>query len=171
MKRALLVLALVACGGAPPPPPEPPAPTPQPKAVEPPPVETPKEPEPEPAPAPEPAEAKPEPCEEPWICLSVSLDTKKVEKRATKLLGDPKIDETWSRNVDSTKTGAFEIAGRTVEVALKNLPGDKSQVVLRTGKGAPEIVLDTHQGMDYVYVGVIAAAKDNALLVDFLYAK
>jgi hypothetical protein len=173
MKRALLpLLLLVACGGAPPPaPPPPPSPPVAPKAAEPPPPveEKPVEPPAPPAPAPE---AKAEECDEPWLCVSVSLKNNKVEKRTTKLLGDPKIEQTWSKNVDSARSGSFDfVQGRVIEVALRSLAGDKSQVVLRAGKGAPEVVLDTHKGADFMYVGVIAAEKDGAVLIDFRYLK
>jgi hypothetical protein len=144
-----------------------------PKAAEaPPPPEPEKPPEPEAAPATPAAEPAAQECDEGWICVSIPLKTNKVEKRATKLLGDPKVEQTWSANVDSGKNGTFSfVPGRTVEIVLRNLPGDKAQVALRAGKGAPEVVLDTHKGADFTYVGVIAAERDGAILVDFRYSK
>src|SRR5690348_6951873 len=94
------VLSLAACGAptksAPPESPTTTAATPPPPQPEP--VAT----APEPAPAPEPAkappaEAVPEKCDGGWVCVKVSLATRKVEKRETKLMGDPKIESTWSK--------------------------------------------------------------------------
>lgn len=126
-----------------------------------------------PAPAAEPVA---EPCPQDWVCLRVPLDGKgKIEKRATRLIGDPKIDTTWSANVDTTRPGKFDSASKPVEIALR-LPASKpgqhlAQVVLKAN--GREIMLDKHEGEELTYVGVIAAEKEgeNAFLVDLRYMK
>lgn len=126
-----------------------------------------------PAPAAEPVA---EPCPQDWVCLRVPLDGKgKIEKRATRLVGDPKIDTTWSANVDTTRAGTFPQASKPVEVVLR-LPASKpgqhlAHVLLKTG--GRELLLDKHEGEEITYVGVIAAEKegDNALLLDLRYMK
>lgn len=152
----------------------------EPKQVEPAPQETPKAvaaPAPETTPAAAPAaEAAPEPCPQDWVCLRVPLDGKgKIEKRATRLVGDPKIDTTWSANVDSTRSGKFDSASKPVEIVLRHPPSKPgqhlAQIVLKaTGR---EIVLDKHEGEEFTYVGVIAAEKEgeDAFLVDLRYMK
>ncbi len=122
------------------------------------------------------AEAAPEPCPQDWVCLRVPLDGKgKIEKRATRLVGDPKIDTTWSANVDTARPGTFPQASKPVEIALRlpmSKPGQHlAQVVLKAN--GREIVLDKHEGEEITYVGVIAAEKegDGAILVDLRYMK
>jgi len=184
MTRISLCLALAtafaACGGATNTanaPEAPPATTaaaaPPPKAAEP---ET-KPPAPEPTneavatPAP-PAEETPEKCDGGWVCVKVSLDKKTVEPRETKLLGDPKIEQTWSKTSDG-RTVTFDAFSKgPVELTLRRKPGNKNEVVVKTAKGG-EIVIDRRDGSvdDFTHVGAIAAEKDGALLVDLRYMK
>lgn len=139
------------------------------------------EPEPEPAAAPaQPTEAAeapaaaPDACDGEWICLRVALDGKgKIEKRATRLIGDPAIDATWSQNTDGRAPATFADASKPVELLLKHLPGKPgqhlAQIVLRTN--GRETVIHKYDGDEFSYVGFIAAEKDGALLVDLRYMK
>lgn len=178
MKRSTLLLALVACGGgganASPPAPPPPPPV---ASPEPPPPEPPKPPEPEAPPPPEtraatpPKEDAPEPCDAEWVCVKVLVDSRKTEKRTTKLIGDPKIEQTYSKTTDGRGPVAFDFFSKgAVELALRRKPGNKSEVVVKTPKGQ-EIVVDRHDGDDFTYVGAIAAEQDGAFLVDIRYMK
>lgn len=110
--------------------------------------------------------ATPDKCEGSWTCVSVPLaGAKKVDKRETQLIGDPAIDATVSGMTDDARGPAkLELDGKVYEVAVKRLPGEKAVVVLR-GNG-PELVLDKHDSREFTYVGVIAAKKDNAILID-----
>lgn len=175
------VLALVAgagsaaCGGAPSPEPQA-ATTPATTSAQAPPAPT--TPAPTPSaetastPAPEPAEAVAEKCEGGWVCVKVSLDSRKVEPRETKLLGDPKIESTWSKNTDGRPATFDAFSKGAVEVTLRRKPGNKNEVVVKPPKGS-EIVIDRHDGSpdDFTHVGVIATEKDGALLVDLRYLR
>lgn len=122
-----------------------------------------------PAPAADPVAEK---CDGGWVCVKVSLDTRKVEKRDTKLLGDPKIESTWSKNTDG-RPATFEAFSKgSVDVTLRRKPGNKNEVVVKSAKGG-EIVIDRKDGTpdDFTHVGVIAAEKDGALLVDLRYLR
>ena len=172
-----LALALAACGGATN---TSSTPEPTPAAVPPPPRAA--EPEAKPVPAAEPtndavaapappAEPTPEPCDGGWVCVKVSFDTKKVEPRETKLLGDPKIEQTWSKSSDG-RTASFDAFSKgPVELTLRRKPGNKNEVVVKLGKG--EVVIDRRDGTidDFTHVGAIAAEQDGALLVDLRYMK
>ena len=118
--------------------------------------------------------AAPEACDGEWICLRVALDGKgKVEKRTTKLIGDPAIDATWSQNTDGRMPASFSEASKPVELLLKHLPGKPgqhlAQIVLRAN--GRETVIHKYDGEEFGYVGFIAAEKDGALLVDLRYMK
>ena len=171
--RALLLsscVALVACGSPPPPePPKAPAEPAEPKSA-PEPV-APPAPEPPPAPTPPPAEAAAEKCEGNWICLKVSFATRKVEKRDTKLLGDPKIESTWSALSDG-RPGTFSSFSKgPVELLFKRLPNNNNEVTVKLAKGQA-ISIDKHPGSltDVTHVGAIATEdKDGNLLIDLSY--
>lgn len=116
----------------------------------------------------------PEPCDGDWICVRVPLEGKgKVEKRETKLIGDPKIEATWSQNTDGRAAATFGEASVPVDLVLRRLPGKPgqhlAQIVLKA-KGR-EIVIDKRDGGEFGYVGFIAAEKDGAFLVDLRYMK
>ena len=183
MKRISLGLAmafaLAACGGATnaastPETTPTAAPTPPPKAAE---AESKPAPAPEPtneavaAPTP-PAEATPEKCDGGWVCVKVSFDKKKVEPRETKLIGDPKIDQTWSKSSDGRTVSFDAFSKGPVELTLRRKPGNKNEVVVKTAKGG-EVVIDRRDGSvdDFTHVGAIAAEQDGALLVDLRYMK
>jgi hypothetical protein len=175
MKLPLLItaLTLVACGGggkapvespttttaAPTPPPPPPEPT---AATE----------EPTPAPTP-PAEAAPEKCDGGWVCVKVNLTTRKVEKRETKLMGDPKIESTWSKQSDGRPASFDDFSKGPVELTLRRLPNNKNEVVVKLVKGGTPIVIDKHDGSleEVTHVGAIATEQDGALLVDLRYLR
>ena len=180
MKLALLVsaLTLVACGGAaqtapaesptsttaatPSPPPEPATAAPEPA------------PSPSPAPAPSPpAEAVAEKCDGGWVCVKVSLSTRKVEKRETKLMGDPKIESTWSKTSDGRTVSFDEFSKGPLELTLRRGPNGKNEVVVKLAKGGTPIVIDKHDGStdDFTHVGAIATEQGGALLVDLRYMK
>lgn len=167
---ALVVTCLVACGGNTPPPETPPTATPDtPPAPAPAPEPT-KEPEPTPPPAPAP-EAAAEKCEGNWVCLKVSFTTKKVEKRETKLLGDPKIDSTWSATSDGRPATFPNYSKGPIEMVFKRLPNDNNEVTVKVAKGAP-ISIDKHPGnlTEVTHVGAIATEdKDGNLLIDLSY--
>jgi hypothetical protein len=177
MKLPLLIaaLTLVACGGAakavpaesptttaatpPPPPPEPVVATPEPAPAQ--------------APAPPPAEAAPEKCDGGWVCVKVNLTTRKVEKRETKLMGDPKIESTWSKQSDGRTVSFDDFSKGPVELTLRRLPNNKNEVVVKLAKGGAPIVIDKHDGSieDVTHVGAIATEQDGALLVDLRYLR
>jgi hypothetical protein len=132
----------------------------------------------EPAPAPAtpapPVEEQAEPCPSEWVCVNVAYDTGKITKRDTKLIGDPKIDSTWSKSVDTRAPGSFEQGSKGVELTLK-MPQSKAgehlyQVYFKV-KGGREILLDKHTGEEVTYVGAIAAEKDGQFMVDLRYMK
>lgn len=125
------------------------------------------------APAAPPVEEKAEPCPQDWICVNVALDTGKITKRDTKLIGDPKVDTTWSKSVDTRAAASFDQASKPVELALKlpqSKPGEHLANVVLKMKGR-EILLDKHTGEEVTYVGVIAAEKDGQFMVDLRYMK
>lgn len=143
-------------------------------------VETPKTPQPvEPAPTTTPETPKapePEPvaerCDAEWVCVRVSFAKKKVEKRETKLIGDPKIESTWSKSSDGRPTTFDAFSKGPVELTLRRKPSNKNEVVVKLGKSG-EIVIDKRDGSidDFTHVGAIAAEKDGDLLVDLRYMK
>jgi len=174
---SISVLLLAACGGGggpgSAPPVEAPAASPAP-APKPEPVAAPA-PEPEPAsPAPPPpAEAAPEKCDGQWVCVKVSFATRKVEKRETKLMGDPKIESTWSKTSDGRTVSFDDFSKGAVELTLRRLPLDKNEVVVKLAKGGAPIVIDKHDGSTeaFTHVGAIAAEQDGALLIDMRYLR
>jgi hypothetical protein len=170
MKALLLSCALLvaACGNSPPPdaPKPPPA---EPDAPQPPaePVAT-QAPEPPAAPAPEAAAEK---CDGNWVCLKVSFATRKVEKRDTKLLGDPKIDSTWSATSDGRAASFPNYSKGPVEMTFRRLPNDNNEVTVKVAKGPP-ISIDKHAGnlTEVTHVGAIATEdKDGNFLIDLSY--
>lgn len=173
-----IACSLVGCGGAntsEPPPAAPVAATAPPpkKAPPPPPEEPPAAPAAPAEPTPPPPEAAAEKCDGGWVCVKVSLDTKKVEPRETKLLGDPKIDATWSKTTDGRGPVSFDNFSKgPVEVMLRRKPNNKNEVTVKSGKG-PEIVIDRHEGSvdDFTYIGLIAAEQGNAVMIDIRYMK
>jgi hypothetical protein len=120
-----------------------------------------------------PAEATPEKCDQEWTCIKVSFDKKKVEKRDTKLIGDPKIDTTWSKNSDGRAVSFDSFSKGAVELTLKRKPGNKNEVVVKLGPKGQEIVVDKKDGSidDFTHVGAIAAEQDGWLLIDLRYMK
>ena len=170
MKALLLSCALlVACGNSPPPETPPPAqPAPPPAAPEP--VAT-QAPEPPAAPTPPPPEAAAEKCDGNWVCLKVSFTTRKVEKRDTKLLGDPKIDSTWSATSDGRAATFPNFSKGAVEMLFKRLPNDNNEVTVKLAK-AQAISIDKHAGnlTEVTHVGAIATEdKDGNFLIDLSY--
>lgn len=123
--------------------------------------------------APPPAEAAPEPCDGGWVCVKVNLTTRKVEKRATKLMGDPKIESTWSKTSDGRTVSFDEFSKGPVELTLRRNPNNKNEVVVKLAKGGAPIVIDKHDGTieDFTHVGAIATEVDGALLVDMRYLR
>jgi hypothetical protein len=175
-----LALALAACGGAPLPSPAtastttaaattpeaepstplaPPSPhaatTPEPAAPSPPPE----------------VEAQPEKCDGGWVCVKVSFESRKVEKRETKLIGDPKIESTWSKTSDGRTVSFDAFSKGPVELTLRRKPGNKNEVVVKLKGG--EIVIDRRDGTsdDFTHVGVIATEKGGAMLLDLRYMR
>lgn len=127
-----------------------------------------------PAPAAPPVEEKAEPCPQDWICVNVAMDSGKITKRDTKLIGDPKIDATWSKSVDTRAAASFDQASKPVEIALRlpqSKPGDHLANVVMKIKGGREILLDKHTGEEVTYVGLIVAERDGQLMVDLRYMK
>ena len=177
MKLLLLsVLALAACGGASTPPVETPPVVPTPAPAKPEPVAAPAPPpppEPAPTPAPPPVEAAAEKCDGQWVCVKVNLTTRKVEKRETKLMGDPKIESTWSKTSDGRTVSFDDFSKGPVELTLKRLPLNKNEVVVKLAKGGTPIVIDKHDGSleEFTHVGAIAAEQDGALLIDMRYLR
>lgn len=178
---ALITLALVACGQSEPPkdpssltattsaepkkstPAE--AANPAPEATPAPVAETPA------APA---VEEKAEPCPSEWVCVNVDYATGKITKRDTKLIGDPKVETTWSKSVDTRGPASFDQGSKGVEVSMR-MPQTKAgehlyQVFFKV-KGGREVMLDKHTGEEVTYVGVIAAEKDGQFMVDLRYMK
>jgi hypothetical protein len=142
-------------------------------APKPEPAAPPAAPEPPPAPAPPAKEAEAEKCDGGWVCVQVSLATRKVEKRDTKLLGDPKIDSTWSKTSDGRTVTFDDFSQGPLELTLKRLPNNKIEVVVKLAKGGAPITIDKHEGSleQVTHVGAIATEKDGLLLVDLRYQR
>lgn len=124
------------------------------------------------APAAPVVEAAAEKCDEGWVCVKVNFATRKVEKRETKLMGDPKIESTWSKMSDG-RTATFDAFTKgPVELTLRRKTADKSEVVVKA-KGGGEIVIDRHDGtvQDFTHIGAIATEQDGALLIDMRYMR
>lgn len=125
-------------------------------------------------PAAPPVEEKAEPCPSEWVCVNVDYATGKITKRDTKLIGDPKVESTWSKSVDTRAPASFDHGSKGVEVSMR-MPQTKAgehlyQVFFKV-KGGREIMLDKHTGEEVTYVGVIAAEKDGQFAVDLRYMK
>jgi hypothetical protein len=122
--------------------------------------------------APAPVEAAAEKCDDGWVCVKINFATRKVEKRDTKLMGDPKIESTWSKMSDGRTATFDEFSKGPVELTLRRKNNDKSEVVVKA-KGGGEIVIDRHDGtiQDFTHVGAIATEQDGALLVDMRYMR
>ncbi len=129
-------------------------------------------PAPAPAPSPPPADPVAEKCDSDWVCVKVSLSTRKVEKRDTKLLGDPKIESTWSKASDGRTVSFDEFSKGPVELTFRRGPRNKNDVIVKLKGGAP-IVIDKHDGSldDFTHVGAIATEQDGALLIDMRYLR
>ena len=132
--------------------------------------------EPAPAAAPTPAPAvedQPEKCDGGWVCVKVVLATGKVEKRATKLMGDPKVESTWSKQSDGRTATFDDFSKGPVELTLRRKPNNKNEVVVKLAKGGNVVVIDKHDGSvdDFTHVGAIATEQDGALLVDLRYMR
>jgi hypothetical protein len=177
MSAAVSALVLSACGdpqkavpagspattaAVPPAPPKP-----EPVAA---PAATPAAPEPAPVPV---KEAEAEKCDGGWVCVQVSLATRKVEKRETKLLGDPKIESTWSKTSDGRTVTFDDFSQGPLELTLKRLPNNKIEVLVKLAKGGAPITIDKHDGSpeQVTHVGAIATEKDGLLLVDLRYQR
>jgi hypothetical protein len=178
MKLTTLAVAsgfsfLVACGGPVAPVVSPttitaaPAPASEPAAA---PVETATAPEALAAPGAPVAEA--ETCDAGWVCVKINFATRKVEKRETKLMGDPKIESTWSKMSDGRTATFDQFTKGPVELTLRRKSNDKSEVVVKA-KGGGEIVIDRHDGtiQDFTHIGAIATEQDGALLIDMRYMR
>ncbi|MDB4936799.1 MAG: hypothetical protein JWP87_3771 [Labilithrix sp.] len=128
--------------------------------------------EPAATPAPAPVEAAAEKCDDSWVCVKVTFASRKVEKRATKLLGDPKIESTWSKQSDGRTATFDDFSKGPVEVTLRRKPNNKNEVVVKA-KGGGEIVIDRRDGTidDFTHIGVIATEQDGALLIDMRYMR
>jgi hypothetical protein len=145
------------------------APAPAPAPVEPAPVEAAPVPETPAAPV---AEAAAEKCDEGWVCVKINVATRKVEKRDTKLMGDPKIESTWSKQSDGRTATFDDFSKGPVELTLRRKSDSKSEVVVKA-KGGAEIVIDRHDGtiQDFTHIGAIATEQDGMLLVDLRYMR
>jgi hypothetical protein len=145
-------------------------------ASEPAPVETAPAPEAPAAPAAPVAPVAPvavaEKCDAGWVCVKINFTTRKVEKRDTKLMGDPKIESTWSKMSDGRTATFDDFSKGPVELTLRRKSNDKSEVVVKA-KGGAEIVIDRHDGttQDFTHIGAIATEQDGALLVDMRYMR
>jgi hypothetical protein len=170
---ALTALTVVACGAPAAPVASPTTTTAAPApASEPAPVEPAAAPEAPAAPAAPVAEAVAEKCDTGWVCVKINFATRKVEKRDTKLMGDPKIESTWSKMSDGRTATFDDFSKGPVELTLRRKGNDKSEVVVKA-KGGAEIVIDRHDGttQDFTHVGAIATEQDGALLVDMRYMR
>jgi SH3-like domain-containing protein len=118
------------------------------------------------------AEAAPEKCDASWVCVKVTFATRKVEKRETMLMGDPKIESTWSKQSDGRTATFDEFSKGPVELTLRRKPNNKNEVVVKV-KGGGEIVIDRHDGTieDFTHIGAIATEQDGALLIDMRYMR
>ena len=122
---------------------------------------------------PAPVEAVAEKCDDGWVCVKIDFATRKVEKRDTKLMGDPKIESTWSKTSDGRTVSFDEFSKGPVELTLRRGPNNKNEVVVKLAKGGAPIVIDKHDGTveDFTHVGVIATEQDGALLLDLRYMR
>lgn len=176
MKRLALVF-LIACGGS-----QEKAKTPEP--VEAPPKVQPKTPEPvveAPVEKPIPFEVKEstqtaEKCESSWgTCVTVT--DKKVEARATQLIGDPAVSDTKSGTTDGSKPLELNLAtGETMQINLKRKTNDKNEVTMKLGKGGklgPEIVIDKRDGSinEFTHIGIIATVAGGKAMIDIRYMR
>lgn len=123
-------------------------------------------------PAAPPVEEKAEPCPSEWVCVNVDYATGKITKRDTKLIGDPKVESTWSKSVDTRAPASFA-SSKPVEVSLQ-MPQTKAgehlyNVMIKIN--GRQMLLDKHTGEEVTYVGVIAADKDGQFAVDLRYMK
>jgi hypothetical protein len=128
--------------------------------------------DPTPAPAAPAAEEKAEPCPSEWVCVNVDYATGKITKRDTKLIGDPKVDSTWSKSVDTRGAASFA-SSKPVDVSLQmpqTKAGEHLYNVMMKINGR-QILLDKHTGEEVTYVGVIAAEKDGQFMIDLRYMK
>jgi hypothetical protein len=105
--------------------------------------------------------------------VKINLATRKVEKRETKLMGDPKIESTWSKTSDGRTVSFDEFSKGPVELTLRRGPNNKNEVVVKLAKGGAPIVIDKHDGSidDFTHVGAIATEQDGLLLVDMRYLR
>jgi hypothetical protein len=119
--------------------------------------------------SPEPA---PEPCDGGWTCVKVIVEAKTIEKRATRLIGDPKIEAPWSKWSDGRIVTFEGFSQGAVDFMLRRKPNDKNELVVKPPAGG-EIILDRRDGTieDFTHVDFIAAEQHGALLVDFRYTK
>lgn len=145
------------------------APAPPEPASEPPPAKT--EPTKETASNPDPCDAKAW-----WTCVSIALDSRKVDKRTTLLVGDGAFSETHSGTTDGRNPVVFTTeSGDVVSVALRRKPGSKSEIVVKTGKSADklgaETIIDRHDGDDFQYVSVIGTVQGGKVFVDVRYMR
>lgn len=129
-------------------------------------------PAPEPQPVARPAEATPEKCDGGWVCVKVTFEKKKVDKRDTLLIGDPKIEQTWSKMSDGRTVTFDSFSKGAVQLTLRRKPNNKNEVVVKMPKGS-EIVIDRRDGTveDFTHVGAIATEQDGELLVDLRYMR
>jgi hypothetical protein len=104
--------------------------------------------------------------------VKVVVDAKTIEKRATKLVGDPKIDSAWSKWSDGRVVTFEGYSQGPVDLMLRRKPNDKNEIVMKP-PGGGEIILDRHDGSidDFTHVDLIVAEQHGALLVDFRYSK
>lgn len=119
-----------------------------------------------------PVEEKAEPCPQDWVCVNVALDSGKITKRDTKLIGDPKVETTWSKSVDTRAAASFA-SSKPVDVSLQmpqTKAGERLYNVMMKISGR-QILLDKHTGEEVTYVGVIAAEKDGQFMIDLRYMK
>jgi hypothetical protein len=154
-------------------PPSTPAPPPIPPVNPPPPSTPPPQESPPATPAPPVAEAKPEACDGGWVCVKINFATGKVDKRDTKLMGDPKIESTWSKQSDGRTVTFDDFSKGPVEFTLHRNQSKKNDVVVKLVKGGTTITIDRREGgdSDFTHVGAIAAEQDGNLLIDMLYLR
>ena len=104
--------------------------------------------------------------------MKIVLEPKAIEKRATKLIGDPRIDSAWSKWSDGRVVTFEAFSQGSVDFMLRRKPNDKNEVVMKPPAGG-EIILDRHDGSidDFTHVDFIVSEQRGALLVDFRYSK
>lgn len=122
-----------------------------------------------PAAAPAPADEAPEKCDAPWVCVKISLATRKVEKRDTRLTSE---QYTWSKQSDGRTATFDQFSQGPVELTLRRKGNNKNEVVVK-GKGGGELVIDRRDGTpdDFTHIGTIATEQDGALLIDMRYMR